>query len=174
MVQREVAERIIAPAGEMSLLALAVQFYGHASIAATVPPSAFYPPPKVDSAVLRIELKSQPPLSPAARDRLFQLAHAGFSERRKQLHNSLTRNLDVAPEVVSCWLTAAGIDPTRRAQTLSVDDWIHLTEASLTGECAVHELRSVAGHAGGKSMGADGRTSDGFPVAETQPADEDS
>lgn len=151
MVQREVAERIVAPAGEMSLLALAVQFYGTPQIVAVVPPDAFFPPPKVDSAVLRIELNAQPPLAPAARDRLFQLAHAGFSEKRKQLHNSLARNLDIAPETISCWLAAAGIDPTRRAQTLSVDDWIHLTDASLTGECGVSVLKSVAGHAGTKT-----------------------
>jgi 16S rRNA (adenine1518-N6/adenine1519-N6)-dimethyltransferase len=138
MVQREVAERIVARGGlggGMSLLGLSVQVYGKPQIVATVPPDAFYPPPKVESAVVRVELDPQPPLSPAARDRLFQLAHAGFAEKRKQLHNSLARHLDTPPETIHCWLAHAAIDPARRAQTLSLEDWLRLTRVSLSGEC---------------------------------------
>jgi 16S rRNA (adenine1518-N6/adenine1519-N6)-dimethyltransferase len=139
MVQREVAERIVdrgGPGGGMSLLGLSVQLYGKPQIVATVAPDAFYPPPKVESAVVRVELDPQPPLSPAARDRLFQLAHAGFAEKRKQLHNSLARHLDTPPETIHCWLAHAAIDPARRAQTLSLEDWLRLTQVSLSGECA--------------------------------------
>ncbi len=139
MVQREVAERIVArggPGGEMSLLGLSVQLYGKPRIVAAVPSDAFYPPPKVESAIVRVELDPQPPLSPAARDRLFQLAHAGFAEKRKQLHNSLARHLDTPPETIHCWLAHAAIDPARRAQTLSLEDWLRLTQVSLSGECS--------------------------------------
>jgi 16S rRNA (adenine1518-N6/adenine1519-N6)-dimethyltransferase len=141
MVQREVAERMVADGasggkgGEMSLLGLGVQFYGQPRIVAIVPPDAFYPPPKVESAVVRVEIYPEPPLSPAARDRLFQLAHAGFAERRKQLHNSLARHLDATPETIDGWLAQAGIDPQRRAQTLTLAEWITLAKVSLAGGC---------------------------------------
>jgi 16S rRNA (adenine1518-N6/adenine1519-N6)-dimethyltransferase len=144
MVQREVAERMVAhgsegaessKGGAMSLLGLGVQFYGKPHIMATVPPEAFYPPPKVESAVVRVELYPEPPLPPAARGRFFQLAHAGFAEKRKQLHNSLARHLDTPPETLRCWLARAGIDPARRAQTLTLEEWLRLTQISLSDEC---------------------------------------
>jgi 16S rRNA (adenine1518-N6/adenine1519-N6)-dimethyltransferase len=131
MVQAEVAERMVAAAGGLSLLSLSVQFYGHPSIVARVPAGAFYPPPKVDSAVVRIDLFAEPPLVGEARERFFALAHAGFAEKRKQLHNNLVRHLDVSREQARAWLDAAGVDPTRRAQTLSVEEWLALTRASL-------------------------------------------
>lgn len=131
MVQREVAERIVAEAGALSLLGLSVQFYGRPSILAAVPAGAFYPPPKVDSAVVRIVLHPEPALTGAARERFFALAHAGFAQKRKQLHNTLERHLDVPPAAIARWLDAAGIDPTRRAQTLGLEDWLRLTRASL-------------------------------------------
>ncbi len=131
MVQREVAERMTARAGQMSLLSLSVQFYGPPRIVVRIPASAFYPPPKVESAIVRIDLHTSPPLTPKARDWLFTLAHAGFAEKRKQIHNSLARHLDVDPERIQAWLNAAEIDPARRAQTLSLDDWLRLTTVSL-------------------------------------------
>jgi 16S rRNA (adenine1518-N6/adenine1519-N6)-dimethyltransferase len=131
MVQREVAERMTARAGQMSLLSLSVQFYGAPRIVARVPASAFYPPPKVESAIVRIDLHTTPPLTQEARGWLFTLAHAGFAEKRKQIHNSLARHLDADPERIQTWLDAAEIDPARRAQTLSLDDWLRLTAVSL-------------------------------------------
>jgi 16S rRNA (adenine1518-N6/adenine1519-N6)-dimethyltransferase len=131
MVQAEVAERMTATAGGLSLLSLSVQFYGRPSIVARVPPGAFFPPPKVDSAVVRIDLFAEPPLAGAACARFFALAHAGFAEKRKQLHNNLARHLEAPREEVWAWLEAAGIDPTRRAQTLGVEEWLALTRASL-------------------------------------------
>jgi 16S rRNA (adenine1518-N6/adenine1519-N6)-dimethyltransferase len=127
MVQREVAERMTATPGDLSLLGLSVQFYGTPRIVARVPADAFYPPPKVDSAVVRVDLFSQPPLSDAERDRFFGIAHAGFAEKRKQIHNSLARNLHVSQATVATWLAEAGIDPMRRAETLSLDEWLRLT-----------------------------------------------
>jgi 16S rRNA (adenine1518-N6/adenine1519-N6)-dimethyltransferase len=129
MVQREVAVRMVAHAGEMSLLSLSVQFYGAPCIVAQVPASAFYPPPKVESAIVRIDLHPAP-LSREERDWFFTLARAGFAEKRKQVHNSLARHLDVDPARIQDWLNAANIEPTRRAQTLSLEDWMRLTAVS--------------------------------------------
>lgn len=131
MVQREVAERMTAAPGAMNLLGLSAQFYGAPRIVAQVPATAFYPPPKVDSAVVRLDLFPTLPLDSAGRERLFALARAGFAEKRKQLHNCLERNLRLAPEQVAAWLAAGGIDPERRAQSLSVDEWLALTRAAL-------------------------------------------
>ena len=126
MVQYEVAQRIVAGPGDLSLLGVSIQFYGEPKIIAHVPARAFYPAPKVDSAILRIDLKDEIPLTARQRDSFFRLVQAGFSERRKQLHNSLAhglhrKNVDVQP-----WLLAANIDPSRRAETLSIEDWLRL------------------------------------------------
>jgi 16S rRNA (adenine1518-N6/adenine1519-N6)-dimethyltransferase len=134
MVQREVAERMVAGAGAMSLLSLSVQFFGQPRIVAQIPASAFYPPPKVDSAIVRVDTRPTPLLPAAERDRFFMLAHAGFGEKRKQLHNSLARRLDVDPERIHRWLSAAQIEPTRRAQALSLEEWLRLTASSLVDE----------------------------------------
>jgi len=131
MTQYEVAERMVAQPGAMSLLSLSVQFYGQARLVMRVPASAFFPPPQVDSAIVRVDVAPEPPLVGVARDRLFRLAHAGFAEKRKQLHNSLARNLHESPETISRWLAAASIEPSRRAQTLSLDDWLRLTAVTL-------------------------------------------
>ena len=131
MVQREVAERMTAAPGDMSLLSVSVQFYGTPRIVADVPAGAFFPPPKVDSAVVRVEVNPEPALAGAARERFFALAHGGFSEKRKQIHNSLARYMRCDPAVVGRWLAAADIAPTRRAQTLSMEEWLRLTSASL-------------------------------------------
>jgi 16S rRNA (adenine1518-N6/adenine1519-N6)-dimethyltransferase len=129
MVQWEVAERLAARPGDMSLLGLSVQFYGQPSVLARVPAASFFPRPQVDSAIVRVDLFPQPPLPPDERARFFVLAHAGFAEKRKQIHNSLARNLHMPQETVASWLAEAGIDPMRRAETLSLDDWIRLTRA---------------------------------------------
>ena len=134
MVQKEVAERITAAPGDLSLLGLSLQFYGVPRIVAKVPAAAFFPAPQVDSAIVRVDLLPAPPLAGAERDRFFALAHAGFAEKRKQIHNSLARNLRVPPQTVAGWLDTAGIDPMRRAETLSLDDWLRLTRAALTDE----------------------------------------
>jgi 16S rRNA (adenine1518-N6/adenine1519-N6)-dimethyltransferase len=126
MVQQEVAQRIVASPGDLSLLAVSVQFYGQPSIIARVPALAFYPAPQVDSAVLRIEIAPQATLSPAERQSFFRVVQAGFSERRKQLHNALTHGLHYKNEIVRAWLAEAAIDATRRAETLSIEEWLRL------------------------------------------------
>ncbi len=130
MVQREVAERLVAAPGDLSLLGVSVQFYGKPSLVRGVSADSFYPPPKVDSAIVRVDVYPEPPLDPATRDLLFGIVRAGFAERRKQLHNTLARHLKAPRATIESWLAAAGIDPTRRAETLSVEDWIRLTRAA--------------------------------------------
>lgn len=126
MVQYEVAQRIVAAPGDLSLLGVSVQFYGKPDIIAHVPARAFYPAPKVDSAILRVDLKDEVPLAHRQRDSFFRLVQAGFSERRKQLHNSLSHGLHRKDAEVQAWLKAAGIDPGRRAETLSIEEWLQL------------------------------------------------
>lgn len=135
MVQFEVAERITAAPGSLSVLALSVQFYGQPRIIARVPAKAFYPAPKVDSAILCVDVKPQTPLLSAERERFFRVVHAGFAEKRKQLHNSLTHGLHVKNEEARSWLTSASIDASRRAETLSIEEWLQLWQ---TIEAAQH------------------------------------
>jgi 16S rRNA (adenine1518-N6/adenine1519-N6)-dimethyltransferase len=126
MVQYEVAQRIVAEPGDLSLLGVSVQFYGQPRIVARVPARAFYPAPKVDSAILRVEVHPQTPLTPRERDSFFRVVQAGFSERRKQLHNSLAHGLHRKDEEIRGWLAAAQIEASRRAETLSIDEWLRL------------------------------------------------
>jgi 16S rRNA (adenine1518-N6/adenine1519-N6)-dimethyltransferase len=131
MVQQEVAQRIVARPGDLSLLAVSVQFYGQPRIVAHVPAKAFYPAPKVDSAILRIDVKAETPLTLAERDSFFKVVQAGFSERRKQLHNALTSGLHRKNEDVRASLAAAHIDISRRAETLSIEEWLRLWQTGI-------------------------------------------
>jgi 16S rRNA (adenine1518-N6/adenine1519-N6)-dimethyltransferase len=126
MVQLEVAQRIVATPGDLSLLAVSIQFYGQPRIVARVPANAFYPAPKVDSAILRVDIHPQMSLTPQERDGFFRVVQAGFSERRKQLHNSLTHGLHYKNELIRAWLASADIDASRRAETLSIEEWLRL------------------------------------------------
>jgi 16S rRNA (adenine1518-N6/adenine1519-N6)-dimethyltransferase len=125
-VQREVAERIVAGPPDMSLLAASVQFYGSPRLVARIPAGAFYPPPKVDSAVVRVEVGERPSVAlPEGIDdaALFRVVRAGFSQKRKMLRNSLSAGLSLPPARVEEALRAAGIEPSRRAETLSLEEW---------------------------------------------------
>jgi 16S rRNA (adenine1518-N6/adenine1519-N6)-dimethyltransferase len=115
----------------MSLLALGVQFYGRPRIVARLKAGVFYPRPKVSSAVVQIDLspEARPALGVVDAALFFQLAKAGFSQRRKQLHNALTSRLAQSQAEVNAALTQAGIDPRRRAETLSLEEWAALTRA---------------------------------------------
>lgn len=138
MVQWEVAQRITALPGDLSLLGVSVQFYGQPRIIARVPAKAFYPAPKVDSAILRIDVgahdahNERAALTREERDHFFRVVQAGFSERRKQLHNSLTHGLHYKNELVRAWLAQAEIEPSRRAETLSIEEWLRLSSSILT------------------------------------------
>jgi 16S rRNA (adenine1518-N6/adenine1519-N6)-dimethyltransferase len=127
-VQREVAARICAAPGDMSLLALSVQVYARPEIAAHIPAQAFYPAPKVDSAVVCLEVYPQPVIPTARLEGFFRLARAGFSQKRKTLRNSLSGGLAIPAAEAAARLAAAGIDPQRRAETLSLEEWGKLVE----------------------------------------------
>ena len=130
-LQKEVAERICAEDGKMSLLALSVQVYGKPAIIAQIPSEAFYPPPKVDSAILCIEIYPEPAISAPLLDKFFTLVKAGFSQKRKTLRNSISAGLRMSPLEAEKFLFAAGIDPKRRAETLSLGEWGKLCNAEI-------------------------------------------
>lgn len=122
-VQEEVAQRIVAQPGEMSLLAVSVQFYGRPEVIAHIKAGAFYPSPEVNSAVVHIDLYERPLIEVEDVEGFFEVVRAGFSQRRKQLHNSLSAGLGLSDDEVKKALRRAGVDSTRRAQTLSVEEW---------------------------------------------------
>jgi 16S rRNA (adenine1518-N6/adenine1519-N6)-dimethyltransferase len=126
MVQKEVAETICADAGKRSLLSIGVQFYGRPEIVTIVPAAAFFPPPAVDSAVVKIDVYHRPPVAVDHAHSFFKLVKAGFSAARKQVANSLSHSLDLPKEEVVSLLDKAGIDPQRRAETFSLEDWARL------------------------------------------------
>jgi len=127
MVQKEVAERIAAPLGQLSYLAVAIQLYAEPRIVRTVPAAAFYPRPKVDSAVLRLDVRPRPAAAADA-EALLRLVQAGFKQPRKQLRNSLAEGLGWAPSAAEALLRRAAIEPARRPQTLALDEWERLYE----------------------------------------------
>lgn len=128
-MQKEVAERICARPGDLSLLALSVQVYGAPRPAARIPAGAFYPPPKVDSVVLRVDLYAQPRIPEDQLDAFFHLAKLAFAQKRKTLRNTLSAGLHWPPERAAALLAEAGIDPMRRAETLSLDEWAQIVSA---------------------------------------------
>jgi 16S rRNA (adenine1518-N6/adenine1519-N6)-dimethyltransferase len=127
-VQREVAQRICATPNDMSLLALSVQVYGKPRIAARIPAGAFFPAPKVDSAVLIIDIYPSPLIKPELLDSFFQLIKAGFSQKRKTLRNALSAGLRISPAEAENLLMSANLNPQRRAETLSIEEWESLCE----------------------------------------------
>ncbi len=122
-VQLEVARRITAEPGEMSLLAVSVQFYGRPRIVARIRASAFYPSPQVDSAVVRIDLDDCPMVEVDDVNSFFEVVRAGFAQRRKQLRNALAAELALPASEVAQALSKAGVSPRRRAQALSIEEW---------------------------------------------------
>ena len=126
MVQKEVAEAIAAKPGGMSLLSISVQFYGKPTIVSQVPARCFYPAPEVDSAILRVDLYPKPAVAVTDEKSFFGLVRAGFSASRKQIVNSLARGLELSKAEVLPLLEKAHIVPQRRAETLSLDEWVQL------------------------------------------------
>jgi 16S rRNA (adenine1518-N6/adenine1519-N6)-dimethyltransferase len=127
-IQHEVAQRIIAQPDDMNLLAVSVQFYGVPRIVQRIPAEAFYPAPDVDSAVVRIDLPDRPRVNVRDVDAFFKLAKAGFGQKRKQLHNSLAAGLPIKHEQIMQTLSEVGIDPKRRAETLTLEEWGKLSD----------------------------------------------
>ncbi len=130
-VQYEVAKRIVAEPGDTSVLTVSVQFYGEPELLFRIKSGSFYPRPNVDSAVVRIDVDPAPPLPEEETDLFFRVVRAGFSQRRKQLHNAISAGLGevLSKDEAADRLDRVGIDHRRRAQTLSVEEWISLTRA---------------------------------------------
>ena len=122
-VQLEVAERMVAKPGDMSILAISAQFYAKTRNVARLKAATFWPRPEVDSAVIRLDTYQTPLLDVPDEQTFFRIVKAGFSQKRKQLKNSLGEGGEAL-------LTKANIDPKRRAETLSLEEWAALARAS--------------------------------------------
>jgi len=123
LIQKEVAERVCARPGDMSLLSVSVQFYCEVSLGLVVPAYLFTPPPKVDSQILQLTYRSQPLFPDVHPDRFFALVKAGFAQRRKTLLNSLSSGLSLTKTDTTALLHAANIAPATRAQALTLEQW---------------------------------------------------
>lgn len=131
MVQKEVAERIVAKPGgkDYGALSVIMQYYTEPQIAFTVSPSSFIPAPNVESAVLVCKRREKPPVEVKSYEIFFKVVEASFSVRRKMLHNSLKNYENYDNSQVEAWLERAGIDGTRRAETLSLEEFAKLANA---------------------------------------------
>jgi 16S rRNA (adenine1518-N6/adenine1519-N6)-dimethyltransferase len=137
MLQREVVEAIVAKPGDLGLLGVATQVYAEARRLFNVPPRAFYPPPRVTSGVVRLDVRTEPLVPPSARDQFFAVVRAGFSAPRKQLRNSLANGLQRPVGAVAPAIEAAGVDGTRRPEDLSIEEWLRLSrEVEMGGSAA--------------------------------------
>jgi 16S rRNA A1518/A1519 N6-dimethyltransferase RsmA/KsgA/DIM1 with predicted DNA glycosylase/AP lyase activity len=129
MLQREVAESICAQPGDLGLLGVSVQVYARARRLFNVPPRAFYPPPKVTSTVIRLDVLETPLISTEQRAPFFDTVRAGFSAPRKTVRNSLANGLSIAGAEAEALLQSANLDPNARPSTLKLEDWVRLSEA---------------------------------------------
>lgn len=127
LVQKEVAERLAARPGDMSILAISAQLYADVYLGDVVPAELFTPPPKVDSQVVVLRTRDQPLFTDVTEREYFRLVKAGFSAKRKKLRSSLSGGLGMSKDHASALLVAAGIDPDKRAEDLTLDDWYRLT-----------------------------------------------
>ena len=146
MVQREVAHQIVAAAGKRSLLSVSAQYYATTSLLFTVERESFDPPPKVRSAVVWLERRPEPAVDVPSEARFFEVVRAGFRAPRKQIHNSLSQGIWLPPEGARPWLEACDVDPTRRAATLTLEEWARLSWArERAGAPPPPEARDVVG-----------------------------
>lgn len=128
LVQKEVAERMAAEAGDMSVLAVSAQIYAHVSLGGLVPAEFFTPPPKVDSRVVILEMRDSPLVEAADEKKFFRVVKAGFAAKRKKLRSSISAGLALSKPEAEALLKNANIDPEQRAEDLSIDDWLRLTQ----------------------------------------------
>ncbi len=128
LLQKEVAERMAAQPGDMSILAVAVQFYSEVALGPIVPSGLFTPPPQVDSQIITLRRRTQPRFPDVDTKLFFRIVRAGFGEKRKQLRNSLSGGLRITKMAVEAWLHHASIQPEARAEELSLDDWHQLVK----------------------------------------------
>ncbi|MBI5404765.1 MAG: ribosomal RNA small subunit methyltransferase A, partial [Candidatus Kerfeldbacteria bacterium] len=125
LIQREVAERVTAAPGQMSMLSVSCQYLGRPVIVRTVGSDAFFPEPEVEGAIIHIDVRPLPP--DADRERVFQVARIGFSARRKMIANNLQSGLHISKEKTLEILENSAISPTSRPQELRVEDWVDLS-----------------------------------------------
>lgn len=128
LTQKEVAERLAATPGDMSLLAVSAQVYAKASLGPVVPAELFTPPPKVDSQVIILQLRDKPLVSADDEKQFFRVVKAGFSAKRKKIRSSLAGGMAVSKQQAEAWLSQASISPDARAEDLSIAQWQKLTE----------------------------------------------
>lgn len=128
LVQKEVAERLAASPGEMSILAISAQIYAEVSLGEIVPAALFTPPPKVDSQVVVLNTHANSLLDGIDERNFFRVVKAGFSAKRKKLRSSLAGGLNIPKPQVESLLEGADINPDIRAEALSIDDWRRLTK----------------------------------------------
>ena len=128
LVQKEVAQRIAASPGDMSLLALSAQVYAEASLGIEVPREYFTPPPKVDSQVVILKMRATPLVAPCGEKAFWRVAHAGFASKRKKLRSSIAAGLALSKPDAEALLIRADIDPNARAEDLSITQWLHLAQ----------------------------------------------
>ncbi|MFZ1248791.1 MAG: 16S rRNA (adenine(1518)-N(6)/adenine(1519)-N(6))-dimethyltransferase RsmA [Candidatus Saccharimonadales bacterium] len=126
LIQKEVAERVCAQSGQMSLLSVSAQYYCEVALGSLVPAKLFTPPPKVDSQVLELTFRVEPLFSDVDTKKFFRIVRAGFSQKRKTLLNSLSAGLSLPREETAALLQQATVDPKTRAQALSLADWHRL------------------------------------------------
>jgi len=129
-IQKEVAQRIVAKPPQMSLLSLSIQFYADAKIIDYISAGSFYPKPKVDSAIIKLVPKKETP-DETTRELFFKLIKAGFSEKRKQLVNNLSRKLDIDKNLVIKIFVELGIKEDARAETVDFQLWLSMARALL-------------------------------------------
>jgi 16S rRNA (adenine1518-N6/adenine1519-N6)-dimethyltransferase len=129
MVQKEVGQSIVAAPGDMSILGISVQLYGKPTIVDYVPAQSFYPQPKVDSAIVRIDVYPKPAVEVRDIAGFFEIVKAGFSAPRKQIRNSLALGLQLDSAPVVELLQQADVAPQRRPETLSLEEWANLHRA---------------------------------------------
>ncbi len=127
LVQKEVAQRIAAPAGDMSILAVSAQMYAEASLGDIVPASFFTPPPKVDSQVVILRTRKEPIVAPENEKAFFRMVKAGFSSKRKKLRSSLAGGLSISKPDAEILLAKANVSPDSRAEDLTLQQWLDLT-----------------------------------------------
>lgn len=130
LIQKEVAERIVAAPGDMSILAVSAQIYATVRLGDIVPAELFTPPPKVDSQVVILDMHAQPLVEKANEKAFFRIVKAGFSAKRKKLRSSIASGLHISKTEAEVLLKQAAINPDDRAEQLSIDDWLRLTLAA--------------------------------------------
>jgi 16S rRNA (adenine1518-N6/adenine1519-N6)-dimethyltransferase len=127
LIQKEVAERLAAEPGDMSILAVSAQIYAKVRLGEVVPAELFTPPPKVDCQVVILGMRDTPLVEPTREKTFFRIVKAGFVAKRKKLRSSLSSGLHIAKPEVEALLQSKGISADDRAEDLSIQNWIDIS-----------------------------------------------